>query len=89
MNAVRAAHAAFEAKCEASLVTGQKLFARIRESSKYFGQSDAGQLFPVVVTSQKEYTVVGGPGGQYRLKDVDLFVSFEEGAAPIQITFEA
>lgn len=88
MAAARAQHAAFEAKCEALAKTGQKLLARIRPTSKYFGQGGEGQLFPVVVASTGEYGIIGGPGGQYRLSDVDLFVVFDDGAAPIQITFE-
>lgn len=84
----RAEHAVFEAKCANTMVTGQKLLARIRPSSKYYGQGDEGLLFPVVITSPKEYGVVGGPGGQYRLNDVDLFAVFDENADPIQITFQ-
>jgi len=67
---------------------GQKLLARIRQSSKYFGQTVEGQLFPVYITSSGAmmHGVVGGPGGQYRLRDVDIFVVFNE--KPVQITFE-
>lgn len=83
----RTEHAAFEAKCANTMVTGQKLLARIRPSSKYYDQGDEGLLFPVAITSPKEYGVVGGPGGQYRLSDVDLFVVFDENSDPIQITF--
>lgn len=86
--AMRARLAAFEARCDTLRVTGQKLLARIRPSSKYFGQGEEGRLFPVVVASQLDYGVVGGPGGQYRLSDVDLFVVFSDDAEPIQITAE-
>lgn len=85
---LRAEHAAFEANCEALLGTGQKLLARIRPSSKYFGQGGEGQLFPVVVAHKGEYGVIGGPGGQYRQRDVDLFAVFTDDLEPIQITFD-
>lgn len=84
----RAKHAAFEAKCHAVRAAGQRLRARIRPSSKYFGQGDEGGLFPVAVASADEYCVVGGPGGKYRLRDVDLFAVFSDDVAPIQVTFE-
>ena len=84
----RASHAAFEAKCHVVRAKGQRLLARIRPSSKYFGQGDEGSLFPVAVASADEYAVVGGPGGKYRLRDVDLFAVFSDDVAPIQITFE-
>ena len=60
MDVVRAEHAAFEARCEELLGTGQKLLARIRPTSKYFGQGEEGGLFPVVVANKGEYGVVGG-----------------------------
>lgn len=88
MDDARARHAAFEAKCKALALTGQRLCARIRPSSNYFGQSGEGKLFPVAVASDDEYCVVGGPGGKYRLRDVDLFAIFTDDAKPIQITFE-
>lgn len=88
MDVARAEFAAFEANCEALMGTGQRLLARIRPTSKYFGQSEEGQLFPVVVASRGEYGVIGGPGGQYRQRDVDLFAVFADDVAPIQITFE-
>lgn len=89
MDVVRAEHAAFEANCEALLGTGQKLLARIRRTSKYFGQGEEGGLFPVVVGHKGDYGVIGGPGGQYRQRDVDLFVVFSDDVEPIQITFES
>jgi hypothetical protein len=88
MEAARAALAAHEARCSALMGTGQRLLARIRASSKYFGQGEEGALFPIVVGSSGEFGIIGGPGGQYRLQDVDLFVVFADDAPPIQITFE-
>lgn len=80
--------AELDAMCARTLVTGQRLLARIRPSSKYYGQGDEGALFPVVITAPDDYQARGGPGGQYRLKDIDLFAVFEGAAEPIQITFE-
>lgn len=55
---------------------GQQIFAKIKKSSKYFGQGEPGALFPVYIdpTTKWEYCVVGGPGGQYRLADVNFYV---------------
>jgi hypothetical protein len=47
---------------------GQKLLARIRPSSKYYGQGQEDALFAVCIGPSGEYSVLGGPGGQYRLK---------------------
>lgn len=49
------------------------LFAEIKRSSKYYGQGERGELFPVSIVDGGEYVVQGGPGGQYRLKDVWLW----------------
>ncbi len=89
MDAARKQLAAHEARCETLLGSGQRLLARIRPSSKYFGQGEEGKLFPIVVASKGEYGIVGGPGGQYRLRDVDLFAVFADDVEPIQITFES
>lgn len=89
MDAARIKLAAFDARCCNLLVTGQKLLARIRPSSKYYGQGVGGNLFPVVIASRDDYGVIGGPGGQYRLDDVDLFAIFSEDSEPIQLTSEA
>lgn len=56
---------------------GVRLFAEIREDSKYVGQTKAGQHFPVFISNRGEYLVQGGPGGQYRLRDVNLFVEVQ------------
>lgn len=66
---------------------GQKLLARIRPNSKYYGQGDAGDMFPVCIGLSGDYVVLGGPGGQYRLCDVDLFAVFDGEKPPTQITF--
>lgn len=65
---------------------GQQLYARIKKTSKYFGQGEPGALFPVFIdaATKWEYRVIGGPGGQYRLADVDLFVV--DGEDKLQIT---
>ncbi len=58
----------------------QQLYAKIKKSSKYSGQEsyairDGVYPFPVeIVNGADRYIVKGGPGGQYRLKDVSLFV---------------
>jgi hypothetical protein len=85
---VRASLAAFEARCAEIRAGGQKLFARIRPSSKYFGQGKEGELFTAVITSDAQYQVQGGPGGCYRLADVDLFAKFQPDQDPVQFTFE-
>lgn len=56
-------------------MSGQQIYARIKRSSKYYGQGERGKLFPVYVMSGAgDYVVQGGPGGQYRLVDVNLYV---------------
>ena len=62
---------------------GQKLMARIRPSSKYYGQGEEDALFAVCIGPGGEYNVLGG---QYRLSDVDLFAVFDERRPPAQIT---
>lgn len=54
--------------------SGQQLHARIKKSSEYAHQTD--QLFPVRVgrAPYGNYTVKGGPGGVYRMSDVELYV---------------
>lgn len=70
---------------EARVRRGQQLYAKIKRSSKYYGQGKEGALFEVFVesspsSSPEVYVVQGGPGGQYRLKDVNLYV-VEDGRA--------
>lgn len=66
---------------------GQQLYAKIKRSSKYYSQNDlakanawwGGFPFKVIVDpAYGEYCVQGGPGGQYRLRDVNLYV-IEDG----------
>ncbi|KAG1298851.1 hypothetical protein G6F63_016889 [Rhizopus arrhizus] len=64
----------------------QQLYAKLKESSKYYKQKKPGVRFEVHVQYQDgwEY-VVRGKGNRYRLEDVNLFVVSEEGAE-LQIT---
>lgn len=55
------------------------LYAEIKRSSKYYGQTERGELFAVSILCGGEYVVQGGPGGQYRLSDVWLWVRDGEG----------
>lgn len=60
--------------------TPQQIYAKIKRSSKYYGQTDANELFPVFIMPYAgDYSVQGGPGGQYRLCDVNLFIISEDG----------
>ena len=84
---MREQFAAIEARQTVLTEDGQKLLARIRPISKYFGQGEEGALFPVCIGPAGEYCVLGGPGGQYRLLDVDLFAVFDDKRPPTQISF--
>jgi hypothetical protein len=66
----------YEREKAASVRRGQQLYAKIKRSSKYYGQGARGALFEVFIEVGNPigYTVQGGPGGQYRLSDVNLFV---------------
>ena len=72
----RAKVAAYEEEKAEMVKSGQQLFAKIKGTSKYYGQTAIGALFPVFVEAgyAEGYVVQGGPGGQYRLRDVNLFV---------------
>ena len=67
---------AYEAEKDEMVKSGQQLYAKIKRTSKYYGQTEHGALFPVFVLAgwAEGYVVQGGPGGQYRLKDVNLYV---------------
>ncbi len=84
---MRKEFAVIEAKQAILTNVGQKLLARIRPSSKYYGQGTEGELFAVCIGPGGEYRVLGGPGGQYRLSDVELFAVFDDKKPPTQITF--
>ncbi len=63
----------------------QQLYAKIKKSSKYFHQNKVAQEngcglpFEVRVDVVDDaYCVAGGPGGRYRLSDINLFV-MEDG----------
>lgn len=61
-----------------------QLHAKVKRGSKYFDQNDAakqdpsrwGWPFRVMIEpgDPAGYVVIGGPGGRYRLADVNLFV---------------
>lgn len=69
---------------EKDVKRGQQLFAKIKKSSKYYDQNEwakadpqrwGGFPFAVMVDpAYGDYCVQGGPGGQYRLADVNLYV---------------
>ena len=65
--------------------SSQQLFAVIKCSSKYYGQSAPGERFHVFVDakSRDAYRVIGGPGGRYRLCDVSILVGDGDCAIPI------
>ncbi|WP_236749970.1 hypothetical protein [Acidovorax carolinensis] len=85
---MRKEFAEIEARNAVLMQDGQRLMARIRPSSKYYGQGEDDALFPVCIGFAGDYCVIGGPGGQYRLRDVDLFAVFDDRKPPTQITFE-
>lgn len=73
-----------ERRKAARIVLGQQLYAKIRDDSKYSNQNDwaiaeparwGGFPFKVrIEPTYGDYCVQGGPGGQYRLADVNLYV---------------
>lgn len=77
----RAEAAAYDAEKARAIKQGQQIYAKIKKSSKYYGQTASGALFPVFLEAEGhgDYKVQGGPGGQYRLADVNLFVIGEAG----------
>lgn len=62
----------------------KKYFAKIKKTSRYAGQigwakvqKHIGYPFPVRLTDRsamEQYCIKGGPGGQYRIEDVDLYI---------------
>jgi hypothetical protein len=78
----RAALAEYEQQRVAKSSEGQQIYAKIKRSSKYYGQTDPGEIFPVRIATQfGDYAVQGGPGSQYRLSDVNLFIVDVDGEA--------
>jgi len=84
----RAKVAEYEREKAETVRHGQQLYAKIKRSSKYYGQNSWAKAeprrwggFPFKVRvdpAYGEYCVQGGPGGQYRLSDVNLYI-IEEG----------
>ena len=58
----------------------QQIYAKLKKTSKYFGQAEPSERFPVRLDQQglNEYVVLGNRKS-YRLKDVNLFVLCEDG----------
>lgn len=64
---------------------GQKLYASIKPSSKYYGQGEKNARFEVFIEPrQGNHCVLGGPGGAYQLSDVYLWVV--EGGRELRIS---
>lgn len=58
----------------------QQLYAKIKKSSKYYGQTKPGELFAVHVEQRGSWNyTVNGNGNDYRLSDVNLFVVGADG----------
>jgi hypothetical protein len=84
----RAAVAEYERENSAEGGRGQQLYAKIKRTSRYAYQNAqakeepqrwGGFPFKVYIDpSAGGYCVKGGPGGQYRLADVNLFI-IEDG----------
>lgn len=72
----RAESVRYETEKAEKVRSGQQLYAKIKRSSKYYGQGEKGALFEVFVEAGNPaaHLVQGGPGGQYRLADVNLFI---------------
>ncbi len=73
----------FEREAAREAATGQQLYAKIKKSSKYYNQNSWAQAEPErwgwpfrvhIIAAPGDYCVQGGPGGQYRLADVNLYV---------------
>lgn len=75
----------YEAEKVVLVTSGQQLYAKIKRTSKYYGQGEIDGLFEVFVDPRirDEYKVQGGPGGQYRLSDVTLWVKAGNAALKI------
>jgi hypothetical protein len=58
---------------------GQQLVARIKRSSKYYGQTNTGEWFDVRVVADAHYRLRGN-NNNYRLSDVVLGVRLDDGS---------
>ncbi len=79
----RAEVEAYEREKKEMVAQGQQIYARIKRSSKYYHQNEFAKQSPgqfgwpfrvFIDPACGSYCVQGGPGGQYRLADVNLFV---------------
>ena len=80
----RAQIEAYEREKEGQIRQGQQLYAKVKRNSHYYHQNDwakaeperwGGFPFKVLIDpSYGDYCVQGGPGGQYRLRDVNIYV---------------
>lgn len=59
-------------------MSGQQLVARIKRSSKYWGQTPANQWFDVRVVADTYYHLRGN-NNNYRLGDVALGMRLDDG----------
>jgi len=67
----------------------QQIYAKIKKSSKYYDQNSYAQgntsrwgwpfLVNIISGGPTAYVVIGGPGGRYRLADVNLFIIDDDG----------
>ncbi|UKD15438.1 hypothetical protein L3V59_21050 [Burkholderia aenigmatica] len=58
----------------------QQIHAKIKRTSKYYGQTQPGKLFPVQISPlHRDEYVVNGNNNFYRLRDVNLFIVGEDG----------
>ncbi len=60
-------------------MAGQQLVARIKRSSKYWGQTAPNQWFDVHVVNDRHYHIRGN-SNNYRLSDVTFGVRLDDGA---------
>lgn len=62
-----------------------QLAAQIKRNSKYYDQTHPGEKFYIRIEDDKQYPVIGGPGGRYRLKDVMLFADAGDSGTYVKI----
>ncbi len=61
------------------MMTDQKLVARIKRNSKYWGQTPANQWFDVRISDGSDHYCVRGNGNAYRIADVAFGVRRVDG----------